>query len=676
MNVLQSGPVRRIILVVLAALGLTLTTNVTASAADLSPGCTNLNSPVWDATYFSVNDVQGPSRFTTFGPKEVAIFTVTRTAGAATKPDGYAAITSYGLSPDRTPSDPPPTQTKEYFPDFSGGVSSLAVAFANSGSGAAEFYSVGWFSSNVSWSVRCGKDANGNKVIDSEEVTKIPVTITADNLSKTYGDVDPSSTYQVTGLEAGDNLTKVPACIRVPGENVGTKTVTCSGAEAAAKYEITYVAGSLTIAKRPVTVTPNGQSIMVGDALPASYPYTVTSGGLAFADAISGTCGVSGTPKDAGTYPITCPSLSAGSNYDLTVGTANLVISKKAGVVTPDAKTITFGDSDPTFTYTISGVPDDYTLDTPPTCGVTGAHANAGQYTISCTGGADKNFDLTQTATAKLTVNKASVVVTAKNASKVYGAADPTFGSTFTGVEALTVGANCGVTGAHSNAGDYTIECGGGSAGPNYEVTYNTGTLTVTKAALTLTADNKSRTTAQANPTLTYTPTGLVNDDTAATAFTGAPELSTTATEASTPGVYPISISAGTVSSSNYLVSYVPGTLAVTAVAPPGKVTPNLSPGALVITTKNKGKTVKSITVSAKLTSNGVAVKGKKVTFAVPGITMCTATTNSSGVATCSIGVFRAAAILFHGGYTATFAGDSTYNKTAVFSRDVRVIKT
>ncbi|MCZ4499722.1 MAG: hypothetical protein JWQ74_2275 [Marmoricola sp.] len=540
-----------------AAATVEATITVTATGA-LSQGCTNLNNPAFDGAYFSADDLAGnPARSGSYGPKEVAVFTATRTSGAATAPDGYVNFQATDLSgnPARVPI--------QFFPAFVDGVSTVTVAIvAAYGPGSRP----GWYSSKVSWSVKCGADANGNSIIDSEEAAPaVPVTITADNASKVYGEVDSAFTYQVSGLADGESLSKAPTCSRAPGENVGSYDVTCSGAEADAKYAISYVKGSFSITKRPLTVTPDGQSIVFGDALPSSYPYTVTSGSLIGGDQLTGSCGVAGTPKDAGSYPITCPSLSAGGNYDLTVGTANLVIAKKAGVVTPDAKTITFGDADPTFTYSISGISDDYTLDTKPTCGVTGAHASAGEYTISCSGGSDKNFDLTQTATAKLTVNKATVVVTANNASNVYGNPDPTFGSTVTGDVRVT-GVNCGVTGAHANAGEYTIECGGGSAGPNYAITYNTGTLTVAKAALTLTADNKSRTTAQGNPTLTYTPTGLVNDDTAATAFTGAPELSTTATAASTPGSYPISITAGTVDSGNYTVSYAPGALTVTAV--------------------------------------------------------------------------------------------------------------
>ncbi len=47
-------------------------------------------------------------------------------------------------------------------------------------------------------------------------------------------------------------------------------------------------------------------------------------------------------------------------------------------------------------------------------------------------------------------------------------------------------------------------------------------------------------------PTLTYSITGFVNSDTAATALTGTPSLSTTASSSSSAGPYPITISQGT----------------------------------------------------------------------------------------------------------------------------------
>src|SRR2546426_9252769 len=97
----------------------------------------------------------------------------------------------------------------------------------------------------------------------------------------------------------------------------------------------------------------------------------------------------------------------------------------------------------------------------------------------------------------------------------------------------------------------------GSAANDNYAVAkFVDGQLTMTKAHLTVTADNQSRVYGAANPTLTYTLSGFVNgENTTSAGVTGAPTLSTTATTASSVAgsPYPITVvNAGTLSAANY----------------------------------------------------------------------------------------------------------------------------
>src|SRR5262249_32590609 len=113
---------------------------------------------------------------------------------------------------------------------------------------------------------------------------------------------------------------------------------------------------------------------------------------------------------------------------------------------------------------------------------------------------------------------------------------------------------------AASAVGSYPITATGAVAA-NYAITYVNGTLTVTAAALTITANNESRAYGAANPTLAVAYSGFVNGDTAASLATP-PPVSTTATAASAVGTYPITVSGA--ASPNYTISYVGGTLTVT----------------------------------------------------------------------------------------------------------------
>lgn len=91
--------------------------------------------------------------------------------------------------------------------------------------------------------------------------------------------------------------------------------------------------------------------------------------------------------------------------------------------------------------------------------------------------------------------------------------------------------------------------------------------ITVTKAVLTVTANNLSRVYGVANPTLTDTISGFLNGDTSSV-VSGAPLLVTTATVSTPVGSYPIAIGPGTLSATNYTFNLVHGTLTILRATP------------------------------------------------------------------------------------------------------------
>src|SRR5205814_1746560 len=86
------------------------------------------------------------------------------------------------------------------------------------------------------------------------------------------------------------------------------------------------------------------------------------------------------------------------------------------------------------------------------------------------------------------------------------------------------------------------------------------------KATLTVTANNQSRVYGAANPALTVGYSGFVNGENAG-ALSGSPTLGTTATTNSTVAgsPYVITVTHGTLSAANYSLSFVNGSLTVTA---------------------------------------------------------------------------------------------------------------
>jgi len=154
-----------------------------------------------------------------------------------------------------------------------------------------------------------------------------------------------------------------------------------------------------------------------------------------------------------------------------------------------------------------------------------------------------------------------------------------------------------------------------------------TVSVTIAPVALTITANNASRTYGQLNPVFTCTPTGFVHGDTIAS-LGGAPSLTTTAVGTSPQGAYVITAAQGTLASSNYTFSFVNGTLTVTGVSaqtimfPP---IPNLPVGTtMTLTARASSGLPVTYTVSGPAT-----ISGDKVT--PTGAGFVTVTANQSG---------------------------------------------
>lgn len=153
-------------------------------------------------------------------------------------------------------------------------------------------------------------------------------------------------------------------------------------------------------------------------------------------------------------------------------------------------------------------------------------------------------------------------------ASVTYNGTEQTAVVKFNGTTDLVEGTDYDISIANSNKGtnadNYTFSITGKG---NYTGTISDLTFTINKATLTATADNKSKTEGEANPELTVTVTGFVNEETASTAagYT-VPAASTEATNESKAGEYPITVSGG--SATNYNFNYVNGTLTVSAPGP------------------------------------------------------------------------------------------------------------
>src|SRR5208337_1580465 len=214
-------------------------------------------------------------------------------------------------------------------------------------------------------------------------------------------------------------------------------------------YTIGYVNGTLTENAAPLTITANNDSKTYG-TLKTFGSTAFTASGLVNGDTITGVT-----------------ETSTGAPASATVGTYNIVPSAATGT-------------------------------------------RLGNYTIGYVNGT-------------LTVNPATLTITANNDSKTYGTLKTFSGTAFTETGLVTVNGDTITavtetsTGAPASAtvGTYNIvpSAATGNGLSNYTIDYVNGTLTVNAATLTITANDDSKTygTPKTFSSTAFTASGLVN---------------------------------------------------------------------------------------------------------------------------------------------------------------------
>ena len=422
-----------------------------------------------------------------------------------------------------------------------------------------------------------------NFMTDNFEITKLEVTVTADaDQSKTYGELDPVFEYSSipavgTTLANSEVIGFTGELDRAVGEDAGLYAIG-QGTLDNPNYSINFMTDNFEITKLEVTVTANaGQSKTYGELDPVFEYTSVPAVGTTLAN--SEVIGFTGeldraAGEDAGLYAIGQGTLD-NPNYSINFMTDNFEITKLEVTVTADAdQSKTYGELDPVFEY--SSIPAvGTTLANSEVIGFTGeldraAGEDAGLYAIGQGTLDNPNYSI-NFMTDNFEITKLEVTVTANaGQSKTYGELDPVFeyssipavGTTLANGKVVSFAGEIDrVTG--EDAGSYEINLGTLS-NSNYNITYVGDIFEITTKALTITADDKSKTYDGTvyNPfTVSYN--GFVNDEDESV-LEGALTFSGTAANAFNAGTDYVITPQG-LTSTNYAITFVDGLLDITA---------------------------------------------------------------------------------------------------------------
>ena len=406
-------------------------------------------------------------------------------------------------------------------------------------------------------------------------VNKAPLTVIAKNSSMQYGDALPAFNAAYSGFKNGETasvLTTQPtfSTSGTSTSNVGSYNITVNGAESP-NYEIEYVNGTLTITKAPLTIAAKSYTITQGDDLPT---YEATYTGFKNNETASvltnqPTFSCSATSNSSpGAYTIT-PSGATAANYDITYANGTLTIMGNQSIALSNLPSMTYGDAAYTLPETTAeGFMLTWTSSNTTVATISGntlTITGAGSATITATQEGNNSYK-PFTKEYTITVNKAPLTVTAENSNLQYGDALPTFEATYSGFKngetasVLTTLPTFGTSATSTSpVGTYDITVSGAEA-QNYEITYVNGTLTVTKAPLTVTANSYTMEQGDPIPTFEATYEGFKNGEDASVLATQ-PTFSCDATQDSEAGEYAITPSGA--EAQNYEIAYASGTLTI-----------------------------------------------------------------------------------------------------------------
>lgn len=273
----------------------------------------------------------------------------------------------------------------------------------------------------------------------------VKASVTADDKSMTYGEEVPELTY-TPDVPDGYTLTTPTLSLGDYNAETGTRAIILSNAWVAdgngtaldaAQLELTVNNGTLTVAKRDITISAKPvSSEYTGSAVNATEN-EITSGSLATGDSIK-SVEYTGGPVNVGTGTST-PSAAVivdangndvTANYNITYSGAEVTVSKYSGEVVITAKDATKPYDGSALTasndVTVSGLLGSDTVDATVSGEATvpgkDGTAKIGDYVIKNAAGekVNDNYANIKLVDGKLSVTKRDITVTTGSASKTY----------------------------------------------------------------------------------------------------------------------------------------------------------------------------------------------------------------------------------------------------------------
>ena len=182
-------------------------------------------------------------------------------------------------------------------------------------------------------------------------VEKKTATLTIEGKSVIFGDVAPSFTATIDDLYGNDEIEYTLSCSYYkPGSGVGRYPISANVPEASdAKKNANYIVNVnsddayLTVEKKHIALTAQNATVVYGNAAPTFTYTTDTPFVESDVPSITLSCSYKQGAKVGTTYAIT-PTITGNENYEYTLTTGTLTVTKRAVVIEHEDHNFAFND--------------------------------------------------------------------------------------------------------------------------------------------------------------------------------------------------------------------------------------------------------------------------------------------------------------------------------------------
>lgn len=201
-----------------------------------------------------------------------------------------------------------------------------------------------------------GETASVNSDVGIVKINKLVVTVTADRITKEYGEDDPELTYTAEGLLEDDEFTG--SLIREEGEETGSYAIRLGTLSAGDNYIISFSPAVFVISKSDIDVnSPKANSLTYN----GKDQELVTAGSSDFGSIVYSLDGVVYSEdipvgKDAGLYTVYYKSTGDDNHEESDVQKLNVTILPKMVTITADDVNKEYGEEDPELTFEVEGL--------------------------------------------------------------------------------------------------------------------------------------------------------------------------------------------------------------------------------------------------------------------------------------------------------------------------------